>query len=1307
MSHREALHSEGVSLLIKMQFHSFKKLLPIFHFKMIGNEGPALGGTIGPNGGGDSLFDGQREGEDAEETHPARSIPPGGRPEPTCPPHETLAIAGCAGWGGSALVPVDPPGPVVLRAEEMGTGGGILVSPPLVEGAHGIPGGENQNDPRSYARLLAGGEGEPRHGSRGFGDLILLGNVADFATPLQNFTPGTGAFPFVLAVPGMTEFFNPGFPSGQLDLVKWQQEPVSIRPQITDGPSGQVLPQILGDSSQNAVDFPNVSSCATSSNMPGNQHFSFALQPAENAVSDLSPIPDPLAFNSNSNSLACGEEGGSSDAQGMARCPDQNQPIVFADYSMTERQQETSAGGVSLVDDQFLELVQLGYPPELFWGPSGERHTPGEIQSRVEAWMQEVGQVGGGGLLEDPNGVSPHHSATRPREILPQQSPDNSPEKKRPRQGEAQAMDTSESAGPRPVEIVDLSGAGFAYDESESWEDEEGEAAEDEKKHFPGIAAPWEAILARLDSIDDRVSSLETAPQHVVTSIDEARKQAGDYLIQQAAGLVEDMSNRVNAILQQGQQKFENHFGDLFAQQQEQIKNLFERGSGGVHARIDALQAEIQNILGAVQAQDSARKVLESALQDVCKGVNTQIFGISHQLQLLAQDTVKLNQQLQQVDQRQKSSVVDFDRKLMEGDLTLKRAHHELAEKISNGQKFTAREMQDLEVAMRKIHLNLDSCNSQNAFLQNSVADVQRGVSSMMGQVTSQMQASEKHARILAGKVSEVEHAVKDRPMIQPTPQPVVVPVTVNVETGSILSNRQKLPETPIQPPSPEVGFSIEPLEAGLTPIVSCQLTPAASCGGGSTFEVRPLAVSGAGQAPVQEPIPVGGNAVTNILLRNLVAPKFDDRNPNWGNFVLAWNSYWERVSFGNHYSEVQKLGIFELCLSDVLVQELSVRKMKGEILGFTQVFAMLKARFAGDSGASARRSWHQIALPSSGRISQADWQEFWVKFSKARLLVGDASEEEAVRLLLNRLPEFANNWVVEHLCEMNRKHPWIRMSAIANLSDAVVMTTIQRLVGSAPKSVKSVGTGDYQLEMQSATDADKLLMLNGRTIEGHSKPLCLDRVEAKLTSDEINELVSWKLHVRERQRQSNSLKDFADPPRFQKGKYSARVLTLDEEEEDCKISREIIASKLETAKTAPKPATGKQQAKEKEKVSQPAPVSPTPPPAANQTWQPAPTVNHFGCFCCGGFDHRLRNCPYMPFNQWNGYGPGGKGYGLKGGHGKGMQRGEGQKGKGGKGKGKGQGSGGRGPNPGAQASSSALNPNHPQSASTQSNQQQ
>ena len=309
----------------------------------------------------------------------------------------------------------------------------------------------------------------------------------------------------------------------------------------------------------------------------------------------------------------------------------------------SSNQQENQIGKVSPADEKFQELVQLGFPAELFWSPSGERHTPHQIQEIVEEWSQRQALLGTGGSVEDPSNRPPCHQIVRTREISQEQTPEQSPERKRQRQGESKVMEADLGAAASPIMDEDSSGAETAHDESEPWEEDSGENV------LNRVFEQLQVLSTRLIDFDHRLQSLEASPQHlhIATSIEEARKQAADHLVEQAAANAAEITERTSSILQAAQTKYDAHFNELFHQHMEQIKNIFERGSGGIHTRIDGLHLEVQNFLGAVQGQDNARRVLESAVQDLCRNMNTQNLAVVQQVQQVGQQALRLTQQLQ------------------------------------------------------------------------------------------------------------------------------------------------------------------------------------------------------------------------------------------------------------------------------------------------------------------------------------------------------------------------------------------------------------------------------------------------------------------------------------------------------------------------------------------------------------------------------------------------------------------------------------------------------------------------------------
>ena len=214
------------------------------------------------------------------------------------------------------------------------------------------------------------------------------------------------------------------------------------------------------------------------------------------------------------------------------------------------------------------------------------------------------------------------------------------------------------------------------------------------------------------------------------------------------------------------------------------------------------------------------------------------------------------------------------------------------------------------------------------------------GVQSALGQVSSQIQTSEARAQYLASRVREVENVVRENPpAVHSTSAPLVVPVTVNVDTGASRSSGQACQTAQVGTASPAgMAFQLEPLSEDLTPFPGSSLSSSAPSGGrAANLAVRPVTVAGSGgvSVPVMLDTPVvNGDPVRQLILRNLQPPKYEPTSC-WAVFEQKWNNFWNAIAADKKYSESDKLAVFKLCLPDSVKNELELSALMGDRLGF------------------------------------------------------------------------------------------------------------------------------------------------------------------------------------------------------------------------------------------------------------------------------------------------------------------------------------------------------------------------------------
>jgi hypothetical protein len=60
------------------------------------------------------------------------------------------------------------------------------------------------------------------------------------------------------------------------------------------------------------------------------------------------------------------------------------------------------------------------------------------------------------------------------------------------------------------------------------------------------------------------------------------------------------------------------------------------------------------------------------------------------------------------------------------------------------------------------------------------------------------------------------------------------------------------------------------------------------------------------------------------------------------------------------------------------------------------------------------------VYVSTTGKISPRDWEAFRLRFRMAQKEVFYATEEEAYRLFMNKLPQFMLTWIAEKEYKLN-----------------------------------------------------------------------------------------------------------------------------------------------------------------------------------------------------------------------------------------------------------------------------------------------
>ena len=166
-------------------------------------------------------------------------------------------------------------------------------------------------------------------------------------------------------------------------------------------------------------------------------------------------------------------------------------------------------------------------------------------------------------------------------------------------------------------------------------------------------------------------------------------------------------------------------------------------------------------------------------------------------------------------------------------------------------------------------------------------------------------------------------------------------------------------------------------------------------------------------------------NPVMHQLVKNLKMPTFDDTVESWAGFMWDFQDYLEKVSPQEEVADPVKLRLFEDAMPPVLQLEIKMmRKQNMGNLRFSDVLAKFEARYGCGGDSKMRKKWTEVSLPTTGKVTTRQLREFQMNFLSCAMEVKDAGVHEVRRLVMQKIPPYMRNWVVEREQKMNAPNP-------------------------------------------------------------------------------------------------------------------------------------------------------------------------------------------------------------------------------------------------------------------------------------------
>lgn len=254
---------------------------------------------------------------------------------------------------------------------------------------------------------------------------------------------------------------------------------------------------------------------------------------------------------------------------------------------------------------------------------------------------------------------------------------------------------------------------------------------------------------------------------------------------------------------------------------------------------------------------------------------------------------------------------------------------------------------------------------------------------------------------------------------------------------------------------------------------------------------------------------------ILSHFLKNITVVKFDNREANWGNWRWEFDRVCEKLGQGKPLNEKAKMMLLEMALPEGLLQELKLLQ-RTQNIAFTPFMAKLEERFGRGQLLVARKKWEMVELANLGKIKTQHFREFEVRFRDAWKDVYDATESEAHRMLMVKLPEFMRMWVLEKQEKSASENPIVIFNTMEGLSIDEITRSVKVISHETPTKVVVAKAGEYLVHFPSISAAKKLTALHGRQVKDCPKPISAKLREQRLGVDEVFDTIAEKLRIRE-----------------------------------------------------------------------------------------------------------------------------------------------------------------------------------------------
>ncbi len=160
-------------------------------------------------------------------------------------------------------------------------------------------------------------------------------------------------------------------------------------------------------------------------------------------------------------------------------------------------------------------------------------------------------------------------------------------------------------------------------------------------------------------------------------------------------------------------------------------------------------------------------------------------------------------------------------------------------------------------------------------------------------------------------------------------------------------------------------------------------------------------------------------------------------------------------------------------------------KKFSGK-LTYDTYYTMCKKKYETQQNLNARKIWEEVEIPNYGNLRGPDWKVFRIRFLTAKMDVHDATDQEAYRLLRDRVPGFMVNWLVEYEEKQRHQNFSIQVSNLPRATPKSLEISLRKMFPDIVYlRVLQLGSGIFKVIVEKEEDAAEVLQLAGKSPDG------------------------------------------------------------------------------------------------------------------------------------------------------------------------------------------------------------------------------